>query len=89
MSDVIRKAPWFIAIVLKWTKFGGVTLPPFGIFILGHRLSEVPLQRHELVHWQQAKDLGALKFYVKYIWLTLRHGYYNNPMEVAARAAER
>ena len=45
------------------------------------------LLRHELEHvrqWQQA----PLTFPLRYAWQHLRHGYRDNPYEVAARAAE-
>jgi hypothetical protein len=32
--------------------------------------------------------MGAIRFYITYLWLTIRHGYWNNPMEVEARAAQ-
>ena len=68
--------------------FDGITLPPFGIYIRREKLGDQRLYRHELTHWLQACELGTLRFYARYIWLTLRHGYRNNPMEVEARAAE-
>ena len=68
--------------------FDGIALPPFGIYIRREKLGDQRLYRHELTHWLQARELGTLRFYARYIWLTLRHGYRNNPMEVEARAAE-
>lgn len=73
---------------LKAVGFAGITLPPFGVYILAERLDDEPLRRHEMAHWQQAKDMGTLKFYAKYLWLLMRHGYWNHPMEIEARAAE-
>ena len=68
--------------------FDGITLPPWGIFIRREKLDDDRLYRHELTHWLQAQEVGALWFYAYYIWFTLRFGYRNNPMEVEARAAE-
>jgi hypothetical protein len=65
--------------------YGGITLPPFGIFILSERINEDQLRRHELVHWAQYERMGAVKFYATYLWYNLRYGYVNNPMEVEAR----
>lgn len=77
---------------IKWwlrvTGYAGITLPPFGIFILSERINDQRLIRHEQAHWKQAEGLGAIKFYVKYLWLSARYGYRNNPMEVEARRAE-
>jgi len=67
--------------------FIGITLPPFGIFINADYKDNARLIRHETCHWRQAQDLGAMMFYLKYLWFSIRYGYYDNPMEVAARAA--
>lgn len=75
---------WF----LRTFGYGGITLPPFGIYILAERLSSEQLVRHEQAHWQQYERKGCLGFYVTYIWYTIRHGYWNNPMEIEARKAE-
>jgi hypothetical protein len=83
-----RPAPHVVRWFLRTFGFGGITLPPWGVFILAERISEERLVRHEQAHWQQYQRMGMLGFYVTYIWYTIRHGYYNNPMEVEARAAE-
>ena len=46
------------------------------------------LFRHEMEHMYQVCRDGWLKFYVKYLWYSMRYGYLNNPYEVEARAAE-
>ncbi len=73
---------------LKLTRFKGITLPPFGVFLLAEHMGDQPLRLHEEEHWRQAKELGTIKFYALYLWYSLRHGYFNNPMEVQARKAE-
>src|SRR5687767_4047736 len=45
------------------------------------------LIRHELEHVRQWQD-APLRFPWSYLWNHLRHGYHNNPYEVAARQAE-
>ena len=44
--------------------------------------------KHELCHITQFKQHGYLGFIVKYLWESLKKGYYNNKFEVEARAAE-
>lgn len=44
--------------------------------------------KHELCHVRQFQQHGYLLFIVKYLWESLRNGYYNNRFEVEARAAE-
>lgn len=45
--------------------------------------------KHELCHVKQFKQHGYLLFITKYLWESLKHGYYNNKYEVEARAAEK
>jgi len=44
--------------------------------------------KHELCHIRQFKEHGYFLFLVKYIWESIRKGYYNNRFEVEARKAE-
>lgn len=68
-------------------------------FVLGHTIHlyntsrEEFLQnkswlKHELCHVQQFEQHGFLPFIIKYLWESLRKGYYNNKYEEEARAAE-
>ena len=51
-------------------------------------LQDEKLVKHELCHVKQFKQNGWLIFIVKYLFETLRHGYYNNKYEIEARKAE-
>ena len=82
---MIKPAPHLIRWFLKTFGYGGITLPPFGIYILAERLDEEELVRHEQVHWSQYERMGFVRFYVTYLWYNLRYGYHNNPMERHAR----
>ena len=44
--------------------------------------------KHELCHIKQFAKNGYLLFVVKYLWESLKVGYYNNKFEVEAREAE-
>lgn len=44
--------------------------------------------KHELCHIRQFKQHGYFCFIVKYLWDSMRKGYYNNRFEVEARKAE-
>jgi hypothetical protein len=44
--------------------------------------------KHELCHVQQFKQHGYLPFLSKYLWESIRKGYYNNKYEIEARKAE-
>ncbi|SDC82589.1 eCIS core domain-containing protein [Niabella drilacis] len=58
----------------------GVTSPAF--------LADEHWVRHELKHIEQYQRYGVLKFLFKYLVQSIKHGYYNNPLEKEARAAE-
>jgi hypothetical protein len=83
-----RPAPLLIRWWLALVGHHGITLPPFGIYILAERLADARLVRHELAHWAQYQRMGAIKFYAAYLWGLLRHGYQNHPMELEAQKAE-
>lgn len=80
-----RAAPALVRLWLRRTKFHGVTLPPFGIYILEEKLSDVRLVDHEQVHWEQYKRMGLVRYYLTYLWQVMRYGYWNAPMEREAR----
>ena len=44
--------------------------------------------KHELCHVQQYDRYGFFNFLVRYLWESMRKGYYNNKYEVEARKAE-
>lgn len=83
-----KKATGLINWWLRLSGFTGITLPPFGIYILQEQLHNTRLIKHERQHWKQYKQLGAVMFYAKYIWYSVRYGYRNNPMEIEARSVE-
>lgn len=44
--------------------------------------------KHELCHIKQFAAHGYFIFVVKYLWESLKKGYYNNRFEIEARQAE-
>ena len=72
---------WF----LRRTGYGAVTMPWQTVYVLPERVKDSGLIRHELVHVEQIKRLGAWRWTWQYLWGLLRHGYENNPLEVEAR----
>ena len=81
-------APRPLAWLLRCFGFRAITLPPFGIYYVPGTIVGPRLTKHEQAHWAQYERMGLVRFYATYLWLTLRHGYRNNPMEQEARAAE-
>lgn len=64
--------------------YRGMAIPPFGIFIRPGLKSPTVI-KHELVHWQQFKELGFLGFYFRYAWQMIWFGYDKAPLEKEAR----
>jgi len=83
-----RPAPHVIRWFLRATGFAGITLPPLGIYILAERINDLQLIRHELAHWEQAQRMGIVRWAITYLFYNVRYGYWDNPLEVEARAAE-
>lgn len=51
-------------------------------------LNDSRLLKHEMCHVRQYRQHGFFIFIMKYLWQSIVHGYYNNPFEKEARAAE-
>lgn len=88
--------------IFPWkSRFRGVVLWPYVImrpkkYATGEiaqselmtRRSLVRLYRHELEHVYQIERMGVLKFYASYLWMILRKGYKNHPLEEEANDVE-
>lgn len=85
---MITPTPSILAGILRSLGFRAITLPPFGIYALPECCGNARLAKHEAKHWEQYERMGAIKFYVVYLWYTLKYGYRMNPMEIDARQAE-
>ena len=91
-EDVVIRRGGLIPVVGGWLsgsrgRAGAVTL---GRTIIVHPDEPLTprLLQHELEHvaqWRRA----PVTFPLRYVWQHMRHGYRDNPYEVAARAAER
>jgi hypothetical protein len=44
--------------------------------------------RHELKHIEQFQQYGCIGFIIRYLWESLRNGYFNNKYEIEARNNE-
>ena len=58
------------------------------IYVLPGNEHNERLLRHERCHLEQIERDGPVLFSLRYSWWTLRHGYFMNPYEIEARAAE-
>lgn len=79
---------------IKWKSrfvppgFTAWVIAPYIFFRTSRDDTSDRLFRHEMQHIYQVKEEGWLKFYVKYLWYSIRYGYKKNPYEVEARARE-
>lgn len=53
-----------------------------------HFLKDKKWVKHEMCHIRQFKKFGYVSFCIKYVWESMKHGYFNNKYEVEARLAE-
>lgn len=84
----LKTAPRLIAWVLRKQGFRGVCLPPFGIYAVPGSETDLRLRRHESAHWEQARRMGVIRWYVTLLWQYAKYGYWNAPLEREARSAE-
>ena len=52
-------------------------------------LKDVRWVKHEFCHVKQFKQNGFFTFIAKYLWESIKNGYFNNRFEVEAREAEK
>jgi hypothetical protein len=90
---IIKENSWLAKIAAKKLKANAVAMV-LGKTIHLHNTSKANFLKderwlkHELCHIKQFKEHGYFLFVVKYLWESLRKGYYNNCFEVEARDAE-
>jgi hypothetical protein len=77
--------PRIIEIALP-SNLKGITLFPF---ILVENKRDRVLVNHEKIHYQQAKELLVIGFYLWYLWEWIRHGYKKNMFEIEAYTHEK
>lgn len=91
---IIKEKSWLAKIAAK--KLGtknvamvlGRTIHLYNVSAKGF-LADEQWVRHELCHVKQFKQHGYFMFVIKYLYESVKHGYYNNKYEAEARAAEK
>ncbi len=69
--------------------YNALTIPPFGIFIKQDHVNNRNLIAHELMHWQQYRQMGLVNYHATYLSELMKYGYDQMPMEIMARFNER
>ena len=93
ISFTIKENSWLARVATKKLRSKNVAMVLGSTIHLYGVTKEAFLQdekwvKHELCHVQQFREHGHIIFLIKYLWESIRKGYYNNKYEVAARAAE-
>lgn len=89
----IREGSWIARLAAKKLSVEKVAI------VIGHTIhlhktskeefeSDTRWVKHELCHVEQFERYGFINFICRYLWESLKKGYYNNKYEVEARAAE-
>ena len=75
----------------KWIKWFGYDAITFGshVFITKEAFDNKQLLKHEMVHVEQYRRMGNLRFIMQYIYYHFKFGYENNPLEIEAREGEK
>jgi hypothetical protein len=93
-SFYVKENSWLAAIAAKKLQANSVAMVVGKTIHLHGCNKEIFLAderwlKHELCHIKQYKENGTILFLIKYLWESIRKGYYNNKYEVEARAAEK
>jgi len=92
-SFFIKENSWLAGIAAKKLRAASVAMVLGNTIHLYNTSQEEFLKnenwvKHELCHLKQFRQHGYIVFIVKYLWESIRKGYYDNKFEVEARAAE-
>ncbi len=88
-----RENSW-VARLAAWKLDASSVAIVIGHTIHLHRATKAELLKderwlnHELCHVRQFQQYGSVNFILRYVWESLRKGYYHNKFEIEARAAE-
>lgn len=52
-------------------------------------IANKPMLQHEIKHVLQYQEHGGFMFLMKYLFYSIKYGYYQNPFEIEARLAEK
>ena len=85
MTVKIQTARHVVRWVLRRTGYGAITMPWQTVYVLPERVKDAGLIKHEMVHVEQIKRLGAWRWTWQYLSGLARYGYTDNPLEVEAR----
>lgn len=88
MQHKVTEARGPVRWYLRRAGFWAITLPLWTptVYVLAEHREDAALLAHELVHVEQIRRMGRVRFALAYLWYQARYGYLDNPLEVEARA---
>jgi hypothetical protein len=81
----IKQATGLFKWFLTTFNYGAITMPWGTIHVREELMNQKKLIDHELVHIEQIKQLGPIKWTLTYLYYQIQYGYLNNPFEIEAR----
>ena len=93
MEFLIKENSWIAKLAAKKLKSDSVAIV-LGKTIHLHKVSKQDFLedkkwvKHEMCHIAQFKQYGFLHFIFKYLWESMKRGYFDNKYEIEARKAE-
>jgi len=76
-ARIVTGLPW--RLLPRLLKMGAITFSPFVIYREGRYRTDtskgLALLAHEVTHLQQAREMGAIRFYASYLWGNIRCGF--------------
>ena len=84
----IKEATGLILWYMRYFKFAGWTSLWDTIYVAPGYLYNNRILKHERKHIDQMQRDGKLVYMAKYMYYLITVGYYDNPYEIEARAAE-
>ncbi len=93
MEVLIKENSWIAKLAAKKLQSDNVAIV-IGKTIHLHNVSKQDFLRdkrwvkHEMCHISQFKQHGYFTFIVKYLWESMKRGYFENKYEIEARCAE-
>ena len=87
---MVEIKPWFgpIKWYMKLCRFQGWTSYWNTIYLDPTHINDERLIRHEMTHINQMQQDGKFIFTCKYMFWSIKYGYWNNPYEIEARKRE-
>ncbi len=90
-ARIVTGLPW--RLLPRLLRMGAITFSPFVIYREGRYRTDtskgLALLAHEVIHLQQAREMGAIRFYASYLWGQFRCGFRHDKHHLEIPGIER